>query len=687
MAAGKGRGTGEAASGSGARLRHGATLAVIVVLSFGIVYSLTHYLPLLSFVENWVGDYRMVTQLPVQPVDPDILVLGINDDTLQKFPYRSPVDRGFLADVLQQVAARGAKAVGLDILFDQPSEPAKDAALKAVIDHYPIPLVISYALQFDGGKDPHAVHTAEQDYASSGQQHQTDQQAAYIAQFVPPPDRGFANLDKDAADATVRRIYPGRPLVTGEFVPGFAVALAEKVGAPLPADRTVELPLVWRMPPALNTPSFHILPAQAAKVAPLPWIKNKIVLIGLTVTGDDTHRTPFSVIQSGEKALMPGVLVHAHSLSQLLDQREFATASPWQANLLVLTFAILGLVVALLDRGLATKLAVLAVLLVAVWIGGWELVRWQIILLPLVAPSLALATSLGIGNFYVTSHERQQKRFIRQAMSRHVSPAYVEQLVQNPELLALGSERREMSFIFTDIAGFTTFAETIDPQVMATTLNAYLDGVCNVVFQQGGTVANFIGDAVFAVFGAPVPQPDHARRAVETAAAIDVFAEDYRKKVNAAGVPLGHTRIGVHTATALVGNFGGEHQQYTAMGDAVNTAARLEGLNKYIGTRILMSMATAEQSGRPFRPVGDIVLKGKTEALPVAEPVAPQWPGSAYGGRYGEAYAMLARGDAGAMAALEALARENPGDAPVRFHLDRLREGDPVTVRVTMDDK
>lgn len=674
----------------GGRLQHYGTLVAIVVVSFGFVYFQMRDLPFLAMVENWAGDFRTATQPPPQPIDPDIVIVGLTDQTLEKFPYRSPVDRAFLADLLTQVQQRGAKAVGLDILFDQPSEPAKDDAVRAVINNYPIPLIISYATQEDG---------------------LTPNQIKVINSFNPPDKRSFANLVKDPYDSTVRWIYPGRCVDTetskqvfppvgvtakdflaqcakdGHFVPGFANNLAKKLGIPLPSDLTVEVPLVWRTPPAPGQPSFRVIPAHLLKLMPPAWIKDKIVLIGADVSLGDRHRTPYSAYTKGEQGLMAGVQVHANGLAQLIHGQKLITAQDWQVNLMVLFFAALGLLIAMLDRGLTTKLIILAVILIALWIGGFVLVREQIVMIPLVGPSLALATSLAVGNFYVTSSERKQKKFIRGAMSRYVSPAYVEQLVENPELLSLASERREMSFIFTDIAGFTTFAETTEPQVMADTLNTYLDGVCDVIFERGGTIANFIGDAVYVIFSAPVHQDDHARRAVETAFAIDTFSEEYRKKVNEAGVPLGHTRIGVHTATALVGNFGGEHQQYTAMGDAVNTAARLEGLNKYVGTRVMLSQATAEKSNRPYRPLGDIVLKGKTEPLTVAEPVTEEWLASSYGQRYMAAYAMMSAGDAGTMDALKALLEENPKDPPVKFHLKRLADADEISTLVVMDDK
>ena len=209
--------------------------------------------------------------------------------------------------------------------------------------------------------------------------------------------------------------------------------------------------------------------------------------------------------------------------------------------------------------------------------------------------------------------EKAEAERARAALARYFSPRLAELLAGNPSLMQLGGERREGTFLFTDLANFTPLVELEDPVRVVKLLNAYLDGVTQAVFAFEGTVVKILGDAVYAMFGAPVEQEDHASRAVGCALQIDAFARRFEAEQKAEGIPLGITRIGVNTGSAIIGNFGGAlFFDYTAHGDAINVAARLEGANKPLGTRICVSATTvAEIPDFRGRPVGELVLKGK----------------------------------------------------------------------------
>ncbi|NBS94299.1 MAG: adenylate/guanylate cyclase domain-containing protein, partial [Betaproteobacteria bacterium] len=197
--------------------------------------------------------------------------------------------------------------------------------------------------------------------------------------------------------------------------------------------------------------------------------------------------------------------------------------------------------------------------------------------------TLGLALSLWMMDTLIGGAERKQRQFVQGAFSRYVSPDVVNQLVENPEALAVKGDRRELSFIFTDVAGFTTLSEGLSAEKLSETLNAYLDGACQIILESKGTIDKFIGDAIMTIFNAPIPQDDHAERAVRCALAIDAYAEDFRKRYNAEGIPIGVTRIGIHSGPAVIGNFGSQQRMdFTALGDTVNTAARTEGVNKYL---------------------------------------------------------------------------------------------------------
>jgi adenylate cyclase len=209
------------------------------------------------------------------------------------------------------------------------------------------------------------------------------------------------------------------------------------------------------------------------------------------------------------------------------------------------------------------------------------------------------------------------------SLSRYFSPNLAQRLAGDLDAIDLGGQRREIATLFTDITSFTTLVETVEPGVLGPLLNDYLTGMTDIVFAHEGTVAKIIGDALHILFGAPGDQPDHSTRAVSCALALDDYAESFRSHWSQKGVAVGGTRIGVHAGPAIVGNFGGgRFFEYTAHGDTINTAARLEAANKHFGTRICVS-ATLAARVPDFRGrlIGDLVLKGRTETIRAFEPL------------------------------------------------------------------
>ena len=261
------------------------------------------------------------------------------------------------------------------------------------------------------------------------------------------------------------------------------------------------------------------------------------------------------------------------------------------------------------------------------------------------------------------------------SLSRYFSPQIASRLVSEADGMAV--HWREVATIFTDITGFTSLVETATPEVLGSLLNEYVGGMTDVVFAHDGTVAKIIGDAIQVLFNAPGDQPDYAARAVACAHDLDIWAEQFRERWKDKGVNFGATRIGVHAGPALVGNFGGSRFfDYTAYGDTINTAARLEAANKHLGTRICVSAAIANGVERfQGRPVGDLVLRGRSEPLRAFEPLPAERFGGAATTQYSEAFAKLEAGDAAAMPAFAALVGLHADDALAGFHLRRLLNG------------
>jgi adenylate cyclase len=263
------------------------------------------------------------------------------------------------------------------------------------------------------------------------------------------------------------------------------------------------------------------------------------------------------------------------------------------------------------------------------------------------------------------------------SLSRYFSPNLAQRLASDGAAIELAGQRREIATLFTDIANFTALVEALEPSVLGTLLNEYVSGMTDIVFAHDGTVAKIVGDALHVLFGAPGEQPDHAARAVACALDLDQYAQQFRDRWQQKKIPLGVTRIGVHAGSAIVGNFGGDRFfDYTAYGDTINVAARLEAANKQLGTRICVSATLADKvAGFRGRPVGDLVLRGKSEALRAFEPLSAEKYDNRTTRDYLNAFAKLEANDPGVIAAFASYVGQDPQDHLASFHLKRLLNG------------
>jgi adenylate cyclase len=432
--------------------------------------------------------------------------------------------------------------------------------------------------------------------------------------------------------------------------------------------------------------------------------KNRVVLIGTGLQFEDRLLTSSRLINPPEaltgarcelpappparyaRDTMPGVFVHATAIDNLL-RNEGLRSLPLPGRIVLMLAvaglgAILGLRAGFLKGGIA-QIGVLTGLTVAATVLFQHEIETPL-LEALLAVILSYFLLLGY-RLVITEHGR---RHIRQMFGYYLAPSVVERLEALGELPERGGERRQMTFFFSDIASFTTLTEAADPMLLAPTLNAYFDGVCAAIEAQGGIVIEFLGDGVQAMFGAPAEQPDHAARAVAAARAVQIFSEEFRHQGVAKEMKFGHTRLGVHTGDALVGNIGASQRlKYAALGDVVNATSRLEGLNKYFGTRICISEETAQASGDPdVRRIGDFLVKGKSRPVRVYELLAQGTGMQDWVVRYRTAYELLAQGDIGAAVLFERLAVERPNDQIISFYLQRARSGELDTT-IQMTDK
>ncbi len=670
--------------------------AALAALALAAAAGLPALFPFLGRLESQLEDLRLATLSQPASERDDVVLVAVTESTLAQpeLRYRSPVDRARLGLWVDALARAEPRVLVLDMFFDQRTEDAKDELLRAVLAATTVPVVVAWGEQETTAPEPRRwldrlarLLTRRPQQAGGGL---TEQQASFQQSYLPDNViRARADLLTDGA-GVVRWLPAPRPSGDGgEPLPALAAAAAAAAGATPPAG---ELEIAYRGNYSQHpTYGFRVYEAQTVPFLPADWFAGRVVLLGAGLPWTDRHRTPFSAA-GGAAATMAGALVHAHALAQLLDGRQAPRTGLPLALAVTLLLAVIGLGVAAIDLSWPLKTALVAVVAAGFWLAGFALYQRAGLMLPLVTPTVGLAAAYGLTAAYTSRRNLAQKREIRRAFGHYLAPEVVRQLEEEPERLELGGEERELTYVFTDIAGFTSLSEKLAregrPETLVRLLNEYLDGMCAIILEHRGTIDKFIGDATVSVFNAPEPQTDHAELAVRCALALDRFADRFSAEQQAAGLEFGITRIGVHTGRAVIGNFGGKERfDYTAIGDTVNTAARLEGANKYFGTRIAVSGDTvAGCSGVQFRPVGEPVLKGRSEQLTVYEPLAEGALEREALAAYLAAYERLERGAADSLELFRDLAARYPNDRLIGMHLERLERGESGT-RIVLKGK
>jgi adenylate cyclase len=604
-------------------------------------------------VENLVRDVLLSTISPFTDPGDDIVIVSITEETLEKLPYRAPVDRGFLAELIEHIDRAGPRAIGIDILFDTPTETAKDARLTTVLETTQSPVVMADAGVSDG---------------------LTEKQLSFLRAFAPSVKRGLAVLSRDPEDGVVRTFYPGRE-ENGIWIPALSQALAAAGGL---RPRAGGDALAYVRTAQWTPYPFPKYPAQSVKLLPAQWLSGKFVLIGTDLPAEDRHPTPFAAVDGIRAGSLPGVVIHAHALAQNITNTGITTLGVFWSAVAMLMSAAAVTWLAWRPLPVIVKPLILFAILAAMAIAAALLFGGFGLMIPVVWPAVLLTGLFSGVSFLAWQRDNSERQFIRQAFSHYVSPQVVDSIVEDPGSLQLGGERRIITCIFTDLAGFTELSESHPPERTAALLNAYLSRICELFTQSGATIDKIVGDSVMGFFGAPATQDDQAERAVTLALEIDRVAEGFRAQMAGEGLMIGVTRVGIHMGPAVVGNIGGNRFfDYTAIGDTVNIASRLEGANKYLGTRLCASAAVADAApSQQLRPAAVLFLKGKTRGLEVAEPLQRGSPKAAYLAEYCAAYRLMAMSEPGAADAFRKLAELHPGDALVALHARRLSAGE-----------
>jgi adenylate cyclase len=583
----------------------------------------------LGYLEGWQArGLDLLLRLQGHRLPNDVVVVAIDDTAFDGLRRRQPIPRDYLARVVRGLQRSEAAAVGLDLTFATPTGRDEDAALaRAMLDFADRGLsrvVVSGPLLPGAGPlgAPEVVRAVPS--ASPAVPVDDDGVIRRVAAVVP---------ERRAADRSL--LVPAMPaLAVAVAVRGAGLdprnlgpALRGDVPLPVPRSRpgralqsgaaegiTLTPGALWPINYVGPARSFLTLPSDVvaaladpgAEIAADNPLRGRLVLVGGTFQESrDSYQTPYG--------LMPGVEVHANVL-HMLTTRRFIQPSTWAFGFAIdAAFVLVAGVALLVMRPLPGTLACvaggLAIGVPVAWLafdrGGY----WIDFLLPVLATCL-----MGLGT------DALARRRMRDQFGRYLSKDLLSRVIDDAP--SLRGERRVVSVLFSDLRGYTTLSEAMTPEAIAAHLNEYFDAMTAAIFAHAGMINDFIGDAVMAVFGAPVADSDHALHAVQAAAAMDRALADLNQRWTARGLPLFHMGIGIHTGSVFAGNVGGHDRiKYTVIGDPVNVGSRVEGLNKELGTTILITAETMAAVGERVQAKdrGRMHVKGRVEEVRVYE--------------------------------------------------------------------
>jgi adenylate cyclase len=677
-------------------------------------------------------DFRHLARGPVE-AGPEVVIVAIDEASLARVG-RWPWPRARVAELVDRLSDVGVAAIGFDVVFDQPMSTVDRGALEAALDAAPgrSPaalrqllqgelnddarleaslrrsgrVVLAHFFEFGGAAEPDlAAETARlpeltvlrtggaEPAMIPGLKSPSRAQLAIPSLREASAGAGYINFLPDP-DGIYRRA-PLALAVGDRLLPSFALEVLRVArgggGAnvtlgpggiadirlqdfDIPVDGAGQLWIDFLGPPK-TFPQVSAADVLAGRV-PREELAGRIAVVGFTAAGFDEVPTPFA-------AVVPGVEVQATVLDNVLHGRMLRRPW-WLVPLEAVVVLLLGLLVGPMLRRLRAGWGAVAALLLAVGYLGvtqWLFVR-DGLALGAVYPLAALVFCTLGGAVYLSVVEEGEKRKIRDAFGRYVNREVADLIASDPARLRLGGERRPITVLFSDIRGFTGLSERLPPDTLGEMLSRYLGEMTDVVFARAGLLDKYIGDAVMAFWGAPMETPDHAARCCNAALDMQASLARLNESWEAAGLPRLVVRIGINTGEAVIGNFGSARRfSYTAVGDAVNLASRLEHLNEDYDTRIMLTDATLAALGDDFicREIDHVQVRGRAQAATVYELIgrrADDGDGSLArrAAAFEEAVRAARAGDLpDALDRLEKLAAVHPRDAAVARLLERCR--------------
>ena len=628
---------------------------VVIVLTQGWLFEIGF----LKNVEGLTIDYRHQSSYDAEIAAgfkdrSDVVIVKISDEDLKAMPEPFPFPRSYYAHLTENLVRAGARAIVFDITFQSPRE--EDSVFADVLRRTNN-VVLGATVQTGASSEYAEVRSLDKTYNNVFYK---DNKNIGI---------GMTNIVKDRDD--VCRRYMPMIVAEGDYTPTLAFAALNKAFRlkPLQVVNLDEDAFVYRNQriPRYNPSdfllnyygpdgTFRYVPfsqvidddafqtkdeieletsIDAYDEATMALFKNKIVMIGSVMAEErDYHSTPLYKDDAGKKNYsMNGVEIHSTAIQNVLDGRFITTIDPLSEVFLVLILSVAGFLGLLAFKKIKVRqtwlVEVGAFLFMLLLIGGvFELgvvvFSQSSLLINVVNPSLSLVFAYLATAVYQYLGERQQKALIKNVFSHYLNPAVVNILVNDPSKAKLGGDQRDLTIFFSDIASFTTISEHYHgkPEGLVELLNEYLEEMTAIVLKYDGTLDKYVGDAVMAFWGAPLPQKDHALRGCYAALEMQQRLAELRKKWKKEGRPELSARCGLNTGTVIVGNMGGKDRfDYTVIGDSVNLASRLEGANKQYESFIMISEFTHRlvKNNVQVRELDMIQVKGKTEPVTVYE--------------------------------------------------------------------
>lgn len=569
------------------------SIHLLLALATGSMVALSYSYGLFSDLEARLEDNFYSTHTP----DTRLVVLAIDDDSLSRIG-QWPWPRSVYAKVLASLDKASPRALGIDVLLSEPSRLGAydDDVLKRSLESLHFPVVL--------GAEAEHMLLQEKSVTSPSL-------VSPLQQFITPHTSvGLVNVISDK-DGVVRSFpYSATINNTSYLTLGAKVLTEAKLLSTPPHAQGVTRLVYDASPNTIRTvPLYRMLESDA------PILKDSIVFIGATAPSlRDNEKTP---LQSDT----PGVYIHTLIAHMLLKNVSLTPLAKSVTVVLLFLVALISALFFIIAKNITT-----AVLLNVIF-GGLCLIVTILcfergIVINFTHMTFAWVLTTITLSLFVSLRNEREKKFITQTFSKYVSKEVLDTLLADPKKVTLGGEEREITILFSDIRGFTTLSEGLTPTSLVALLNRYFETVTPHIIDNGGVLDKYIGDAIMAFWGAPIPDQNQADKAVRAGLQILTALEKLNTQLKSEGIPEIAIGIGIYSGKAVVGNVGSSFRfDYTAIGDTVNAASRLEGLTKDYKAKLIIGESTKvllkETKNLIITPLGNASVKGKKESITI----------------------------------------------------------------------